>query len=283
MSTQSHISLQLVSKHDTTQPVTSANVLTLFATGISCNALVKNHSSPCEVNPPAKRGQIEEQMSISSTINCQALQLQIVTLSITGCYTPTIGSSKLNFVLKLPSHASRNGIEMRGVVEMGLTSAGGTVVGTTKNVVTSNILSSLSSAAKLPRSGDNTPVDVSRVVIMFQLKETWLQAPTPHKSTIQDLLLTCSFANQWQLAVSSCIASVKKMLDVKVHQEKKVLAEVVSNFLQQGGENIPDMNNKVCVCVCVCAVVCVCVYVCVCVIMCVLRYICVYGYVCINA
>ena len=149
---------------------------------------------------------------------------------------------------------------MRGVVEMGLTSAKGTVVGTTKNVVTSNILSSLSSAAKLPRSGDNVPVDVSHVAIMFQLKGAWLQAPTPHKSTIQDLSITCSFVNQWQLAVSSCIASVKKMLDTKVHQEKKVLAEVVSNFLQQGGEDIPDMNSKVCMCTAVCVCACSSVY-----------------------
>ena len=159
---------------------------------------------------------------------------------------------------------------MRGMVEMGLTSAKGTVVGTTKNVVTSNILSSLSSAAKLPRSGDNVPVDVSHVAIMFQLKGAWLQAPTPHKSTIQDLSITCSFANQWQLAVSSCIASVKKMLDTKVHQEKKVLAEVVSNFLQQGGEDIPDMNNKVCVCMCAC--VCAHLYIWVCTYLCIILF-----------
>ena len=37
------------------------------------------------------------------------------------------------------------------------------------------------------------------------------------------------------------------MLDVKAQQEKRVLAHLTSNILQQDGEDIPDMKSKVCV------------------------------------
>ena len=197
MSTHSHLSLQLVHTHNGREPITSTNLLTIFATGITCNTLVKNGSSTCDVTVPTRRNQLAKQLSMSSTINCQAVQLQVVTLNINGCHTPTIGSPKLNFVLKLPSHTSRVGVEMRNVVEMGMAGAGGTVLGTTRNVVTPNILSS-SSTSKLPKSGDNVPVNMSRVTTIMQLKEMWLQAATPHKNTVKDLSLTCSFVSQWQ-------------------------------------------------------------------------------------
>lgn len=245
MSTQSHISLQLVGTHNTTEPITSTNLLTLFATDISCNMLVKNNSSTNDIRSSTRKGPLEKQTSTSSTINCQALQLQIVTLNVSDCHVPVVGSSRLNFVLKLPSHASRIGIEMRDVVEMGVASAGGTVLGTTSNMVTSNILSSLSSTSRLPKSGDSVPTNTSRVATMLQLKEVWLQAATPHKSMVKDLSLACSFAKQWQLAASTCVSSIKKLLDVKVQQEKRVLAHVISDVLQQGGDDVTDAGSKV--------------------------------------
>ena len=111
MSTYSHISLQLVGSHKSNEPIASTSLLTVFAAGISYNALVKKHSSPGDMaSLPARRTQMEKQSSLSSTINCQTLQVQIVTLNTNGGHTPTIGSPKLNFVLKLPSHASRVGI-----------------------------------------------------------------------------------------------------------------------------------------------------------------------------
>ena len=248
MSTHSHISIQLIGSHKANEPIASTSLLTVFAAGISYNALVKEHSSPCDAaSLPARRTQLEKQSSLSSTINCQTLQLQIVTLNINGRHAPTIGSPKLNFVLKLPSHASRVGIEMKNVIEMGVAGAEGTVVGTKKNVVTPNILSSLSSATKLPKSGESVSANLQRVATMLQLKEVWLLSATPHKSTVHDLSLTCGFANQWHLTVSSCVSSIKKMLNVKAQQEKRVLAHLISDFLQEGGEDVTDMSSKVCV------------------------------------
>jgi len=237
MSSQSHVSVQLVSSKATQEPISSACMLTLFAANLSFNTLYKVHPS-VQCTSPSLRGAVEEQSSISSTINCPMLQLQIVTLNVSNTHTPTIRSNKLNFMLKLPSQTSRIGIEMRNVVELCVTTTNGTVVGNIKNIVTPNVLSP--SANKMTQIGGELPTNTSRVAVLLQVKEVWLQVATPIKSTVQDLLLVCRFASQWRSVISQCVTSATRVVDVKIQQRKQVAAQLMSSLLQQDGEDMPD-------------------------------------------
>ena len=237
MSPQSHLSVQLVSSSATQEPISSACVLTLFAANISFNTLYKTHPS-VQCTSPSLQGAVEEQSSISSTINCPRLQLQIVTLNVGDIHTPTIGSNKLDFMLKLPSQTSWIGIEMRNVVELSITTTSGTVVGNIKNIVTPNVLSP--SANKVSQIGGKSPTNTSRLAVLLQIREVWLQVATPLKTTAQDLLLVCKFADQWRSIVSCCVRSVIRVVDVKTQQHKQVMAELMASLLKQDGEDVPD-------------------------------------------
>jgi len=237
MSPQSHLSVQLVSSSTTQEPISSACVLTLFAANVSFNTLYKAHPS-VQCSSPSLQDAVEEQSSISSTINCPRLQLQIVTLDVGDIHTPTIGSNKLGFMLKLPSQTSRIGIEMRNVVELSVTTTSGTVVGNIKNIVTPNVLSP--SVNKISQIGGRSPTNTSRLAVLLQIKEVWLQVATPLKTTAQDLLLVCRFAGQWRSVVSRCVRSVTRVVDVKTQQHKQVMAQLMASLLQQDGEDVPD-------------------------------------------
>jgi len=232
MSPQSFLSVQLFSSSKTA-PISSASLLTLFAANMSCNSLYKLR--PLGSSPG---GGVEEQSSLSSTISCPVVQLQIVTLNVSNVHTPTIGSNKLGFMLKLPGQTSRIGISMRQVLEVSISTISCTVVGTIKNVVTPNVLSP--SASKMSPVVGELPSNTSRVAVILQIKEVWLQVATPLKNTPHDLVLVCIFASQWSRAVSRCGTSVMRVTVVRGQLHKQVMAQLMTILLQQDGEDVPD-------------------------------------------